>query len=202
MMIRDLSVRNMQQNLLEHKPTRKELQDLRNKRTGLFIFQLSWILVFVCLVIVNWQLRSSSASWPPAGVQPISPVLPTVATVMLLASAWLVRSAAQAMKADEISAFIGRWWGAIGLGIVFVILMAYEWAAIPYSQVYSDVFRMMTGFHVVHAVAIGLFMYRVGRSAQVGLYHSANFWPVEGAAGLWYFVVVAWLLFYVVLYLV
>ena len=192
----------MQRDLLEHKPTRKEIQDLRNKRTGLLIFQLSWILVFVCLVVVNWQLRITSPSWPPAGVEPISPVLPTLATVALAASTFLVRRAVQAMKADDARAFLSRWWLALVMGAVFVGLMLYEWATIPYSQVYSDVFRMMTGFHVVHAVAIGLFMYGVGRNAHAGAYHSGNFWPVEGAAGLWYFVLVAWLLFYAALYLV
>jgi hypothetical protein len=29
-----------------------------------------------------------------------------------------------------------------------------------------------------------------------------HFWPVEAAANLWYFVTVAWLLFFVVLYVI
>ena len=60
----------------------------------------------------------------------------------------------------------------------------------------------MTGFHVVHALAIMAVMLRVYRGGSRGEYsggeHAA--WAVEGAAKLWYFVVVAWLLFYVVLY--
>ena len=59
----------MQRDLAEKNLSRAELQDLRNKRTGLAVFQISWILVFVCLVVVNWQLRWSQPSWPPPGVQ-------------------------------------------------------------------------------------------------------------------------------------
>jgi len=33
-------------------------------------------------------------------------------------------------------------------------------------------------------------------------YNPVNFWSVEAAAQLWYFVVVAWLLFFVVLYII
>jgi heme/copper-type cytochrome/quinol oxidase subunit 3 len=192
----------MQQDLTEAKLTRKEQQELRNKRSGLFIFQVSWILVFVCLVVVNWQLRSRAVSWPPPGVEPVSPVLPTLATIALGISAWLARGAAQAIRAGNLPGFEPRWRAAIGLGVVFALIMAYEWLAIPYSAIYSDVFRLMTGFHGVHAIAIGLFMAVIARKARGGVYGPANFWPVEGAASLWYFVLVAWLLFYVVLYLV
>ncbi|MBZ0292015.1 MAG: cytochrome c oxidase subunit 3 [Anaerolineae bacterium] len=192
----------MQQNLLEQKLSRAELQDLRNKRTGLFIFQVSWIMIFVCLVIANWQLRYGATSWPPPGVEPLHWFLPAVATAALFVSALIARSATQALKADEVGRFLARWPLAIGLGAVFVVLVGYEWVTIPYSQIYSDVFRMMTGFHMVHAVVIGIFMFGIYRNARAGAYGSLNFWPVEGATSLWYFVLVAWLLFFVVLYLI
>jgi heme/copper-type cytochrome/quinol oxidase subunit 3 len=49
-------------------------------------------------------------------------------------------------------------------------------------------------------VVIGALLVRVYRSAMRGAYNSGSFWPVEGAAGLWYFVTIAWILFYAVLY--
>lgn len=190
----------MQRDLLEQQLSRKELQDLRNKRTGLFIFQVSWILVFVCLAIVNWQLRFSGSGWPPPGVEKISPLLPTLATAALLASAFFVRRSVRGIQENRVDSFLATWRLALALGLMFVLLMAYEWAIIPYSGAYSDVFRMMTGFHIVHALAIGAFMISIERGARAGRYGQLNFWPVEGAAGLWYFVLIAWILFYVVLY--
>ncbi len=191
----------MSSEVLEQKLSRKELQDLKNKRSGLAIFQLSWILVFVCLVIVNWQLRTAQPSWPPQGVQAPAVALPTLATIGLLVSVWLVRRAARALTNDRRDAFFSHWRAALVLGSVFIGVMLYEFFSIPYSAIYSDVFRMMTGFHGVHALAIVVFMGMIYRRARAGAYSPADFWPVEGAAGLWYFVVFAWILFYVVLYL-
>ena len=192
----------MQSELTKPELSREELQQLRNKRSGMTIFQISWIMVFVCLVIVNWQLRSGQVSWPPPGVERPSPVLPTVATVALLASAWLARTATRALKNDYLDVFLRRWRLALALGAVFVVIIAYEWVVLPYSGIYSDVFRMMTAFHGVHALAIGAFMGMIYRGARAGQYGSTHFWPVEGATSLWYFVVFAWMLFYVVLYLI
>ena len=93
-----------------------------------------------------------------------------------------------------------QWRITLALGAVFVVAIAYEWLKLPYSGVYSDVFRMMTAFHMVHALAIGAFMGMIYRGVQAEVYNEENFWPVEGATSLWYFVIVAWMLFYVVLY--
>lgn len=191
-----------QRDFLEQNLSREELQALRNRRTGLLIFQISWIMAFICLVIVNWQIRSTSPQWPPAGVEPVPWALPTLATGALLASVVFVRRGLRAVRDDAQAAFLAAWRWALLLGAGFVIVMLYEFLVIPYTGVYSDVFRMMTGFHMVHAVVIGYLMLRVYRSGRAGQYGPLHFWPVEGAAGLWYFVLVAWLLFFVVLYLI
>ncbi len=182
--------------------TPAELLQQRNRRTGLTIFQISWILVFVCLVIVNWQLRGNHASWPPPGVAAPSALLPGLVTLGLLLSAWLARGATRALAARARTSFERQWRAALGLGALFVLVIGYEWLRIPASGIYSDVFRMMTGFHLLHALAIGLFMSMIARGVRAGRVSAQNLWPAEGAASLWYFVVVAWLLFCPVLYLI
>lgn len=191
-----------QRDFLEQNLSREELQAIRNRRTGLLIFQISWIMAFVCLVIVNWQIRSTAPQWPPAGVEPVPWALPAVATAALAVSALQVRRGLRAVHADAQPAFIRAWQIGLALGAAFIVIMLYEFLVIPYTGVYSDVFRMMTGFHMVHAIAIGYVLLRVYRGGRAGRYGPLNFWPVEGAAGLWYFVLVAWLLFFVVLYLI
>ena len=64
---------------------------LKNNRLGMTIFQASWIMVFFALIVVNWQLRFSYAQWPPEGVAPFDPLLPSAATLALLLSALLAR---------------------------------------------------------------------------------------------------------------
>ena len=190
----------MQSDLLEQQLTREERLALKNKRTGLTIFQISWIMVFVSLVVVNWQLRFSQLDWPPPGVDP-APVIPaTLASLALIASVVLARRAVKNLLNGDEAAFIKGWPWAIGLGAVFTVIMLYEWLALPYTGIYSDVFRMMTGFHVIHALVVGALMVSVYRSARAGELQPVNYWYAEGTTSMWVFVLVAWILFYVVLY--
>jgi cytochrome c oxidase subunit 3 len=190
----------MQRDLAEPQLTREELQALKNRRAGLAIFQASWIMVFVVLILVNWQLRSQAPSWPPPGVVELDPIIPTLMTIGLAASSLLVRQGTRAVKAGRTAMLRSRWRIAIALGALFVAVMAFEWAAVPYSGQYSNVFRLMVGFHGVHALAIGIFLVHVYRHAEQ--YSPTHFWPVEAAAGLWHFVTIAWMMFYAVLYVV
>lgn len=192
----------MQQEALEQGLSRDELMALKNKRTGVTIFQISWILVFVCLIVVNLQLRSNFPSWPPAGVAELSIALPTMATVGLLVSAVLARRGLQAMRAGEIASFLRNWRVAVTLGAGFVLIMAYEWLSVQFSGQYSNVFRVMTAFHGFHALVIGWIMLVVYKNAHAGLYDATRHWAVEAAAKMWYFVVVAWIMFYTVLYII
>ena len=192
----------MQRDLLEQGLSRQERQDLQNKRTALLIFQLSWIMAFVCISVVSLDLRSLTTAWPPAGVPRLDVIIPTLMTLALIASSVFVRRGVKALQAGQTEGLLTNWRYAIGLGTLFVVVMTIEWIVIPYSGRYSDVFRLMVGFHGVHALVIGYYLWRVYRNAQDGRYGPSYFWPVEGGAGLWHFVTVAWILFYLVLYIV
>lgn len=190
------------QEVLEQKLSRKELQDLRNKRTGLAIFQASWIMVFVCLILVNLQLRNGFVTWPPEGVGALEPILPTAMTIALIASCFTTRRGVRALRREDTQRFLSNWLVTLGLGALFVLVMAFEWVSIPYSGQFSNMFRLMVGFHGVHALVIAIYMWRVYQNGRNGAYSQTDFWPVEGASGLWYFVAIAWVMFYAVLYIV
>jgi heme/copper-type cytochrome/quinol oxidase subunit 3 len=188
---------------MEQSLSREELQALRNKRTGVTVFQISWIMVFVCLIVVNLQIRSNFPTWPPAGVAPLEWVLPTIATLGLIASTWFARGALKALEADRLESFLGQWRVTLILAVAFVAIMAFEWITVPESGQYSTLFRVMTAFHGLHALVIGVIMFRVYRTAQAGGYTDANqMWVVEAGAKLWYFVTIAWLMFFTVLYII
>ncbi len=178
---------------------------LKNKRLGMTIFQASWIMVFLAMIIVNWQLRFSYAQWPPEGVAPFDPLIPSIATLALLLSAALVRRGWRNLRAGGLQGFITNWRLAMMLGLAFMAIIVYEFINVSEAALatqYGITLRLMTGFHVAHALAILAVMLRVYRSGGRGAYSGGAdaAWAVEGAAKLWYFVAVAWLLFYVVLY--
>ncbi|MBL8155196.1 MAG: heme-copper oxidase subunit III [Anaerolineae bacterium] len=192
----------MERTAVESQLSRAELIALRNKRTGLAIFQISWIMAFVCMAVVHGWIRATSPSWPPPGVDQISPVVPTAMTLALIVSCFFARQAVRAVKGDQQAALLLNWGITLGLGVLFTLVMIYEWVTIPFSGQYSTVFRLLVGFHAVHALVVGIYMIRVYQNARRGQYHPANTWPVEGGASLWYFVTVAWLIFYVVLFVI
>ena len=190
----------MTQHVLE-KLSRQEQQQLRNRRTGLAIFQISWIMAFICLIIVNFWIRGNSDTWPPAGIQ-VEKLIPTLMTVVLIASSFFIRRGVRALKADNIPAFSSSWRSGLVLGGVFAVVMAIEFVAAPGTGQFLSIYRLMIGFHHIHALVIGYYLIRVYQNGKNGAYSSADFWPVEGGASLWDFVTVAWVLFYVVLYII
>ena len=178
---------------------------LKNNRLGMTIFQVSWIMAFFAMIMVNWQLRFSYSQWPPAGVPPFEPLLPSIATLALLLSAALVRRGWGSLLAGNPSTFLSYWRLAMALGASFMAIVVYEFMTVSEAALatqYGITLRLMTGFHFVHALAILGLMLRVYRRARSGAYRGGEHkaWAVEGTAKLWYFVAIAWLLFYVVLY--
>lgn len=178
---------------------------LKNNRLGMNIFQASWIMVFFAMIVVNWQLRYSYTQWPPAGVKPFDPLLPSIATLALLLSALFVRRGRRSLQGASGSGFLAYWRLAMALGLAFMAIIIYEFLTVSQAALatqYGATMRLMTGFHVVHAVAILAVMVWVDRTglkvARGG--SSYDFWAVEGTAKLWYFVTFAWFLFYLVLY--
>ena len=141
---------------------------LKNNRLGMTIFQASWIMVFFALIVVNWQLRFSYAQWPPAGVAPFDPLLPSAATLALLLSALLARAGWRGFRLGRLGVFLMSWRLATALGVVFMALILYEFAAVSEAALatqYGVTMRLMTGFHLAHALAILAVMLRVYRIA-------------------------------------
>ncbi len=191
----------MTQQALEQKLSRQEQLQLRNRRTGLTVFQISWIMTFVCLIIVNFWMRGVSETWPPAGVE-VEKLIPTLMTLVLIASSFFIRRGVRALKANDLSSFTLNWRNGLLLGGVFAVVMAIEFVAAPGSGQFLSVYRLMIGFHHIHALVIGYYLIRVYQNAKRGAYTSTDYWPVEGGTSLWDFVTVAWVLFYVVLYII
>lgn len=189
------------QQISEEQLSRDELLRLKNNRLGLTLFQLSWILVFVCLVFVQLQIRWSFPAWPPPGVERLSALLPTLATLLLLGSNVVVRRGMRALSGGSREGFRAQWGLTLALGAIFIAIMTYEWLVVPDSGQYSMVFRVMTAFHAVHALAIGYYLWRVFNYALHVGYTRHNFFAVEAGVKLWDFVTAAWLLFFVVLYI-
>jgi heme/copper-type cytochrome/quinol oxidase subunit 3 len=195
----------------EAEDARREAElKLKNNRLGVTIFQISWIMVFVCMLVIYWWM-GYQPNWRPTPAQAPSAILPTIATIALVVSGWFARrglktieAVDRAAPADAKRAFLRPWRIAIGLGTLFLLIMTGAYIAVPANNAtaqFGYIYRLMIGYHALHALVIGYMMIRIDQLSDDGRYHAENSWPVEGATKLWYFVVVAWLMFYPVLYL-
>jgi heme/copper-type cytochrome/quinol oxidase subunit 3 len=175
---------------------------LKNNKLGITVFQGSWIMVFLCLILVYWQM-GYSPGWRPAPDQKPALLLPTIATVALLASTWFARQGLLAVKGDQTTRFQQQWLLAIVTGGAFLLIMVQQFLALPPDTAearYGQLYRVMIGYHALHALAIGFMQIQVYRYAA--RYHAGNHWSVEATVRLWNFVTVAWVLFYAVLYII
>jgi heme/copper-type cytochrome/quinol oxidase subunit 3 len=192
----------MAQKAVEQELSRDELIALRNKRTGMTVFQLSWIMVFVCLFLVNMQIRSNFPQWPPEGVARLDQVLPTIVSVLLLASGVTARAALQSLEANKKKRFFSEWRATLALGAVFTAAMIAALLMVQDGGQYGTIARVMIAYHAVHALVIAVYMWQVEGRVRAGVVNARDSWSVEAGVKLWNFVIIAWVLFYIALYVI
>ena len=194
----------------EERIAREKAQRLSNNRLGVTIFQVSWIMAFIALIIAYWQLGFTDGWRPSADLAP-NPVLPLLATVIIVISGFFARRGWKIAEQTEPKAkndlkppFQQAWLIAIVLGLIFSGIMIQQFFAIPSGNEpelrFGMIYRLMIGYHAFHAIVTLIMMFQVYRLGADHRYDSENFWAVEGSTKLWYFAIVAWLLFYAVLY--
>ncbi|GAB5493535.1 MAG: hypothetical protein Phog2KO_37500 [Phototrophicaceae bacterium] len=198
----------------QHEREREEReiqQRLSNNRLGVTVFQVSWIMAFVALIVVYWQLGFTEGWRPRADLAP-NAILPLIATVAILASGFFARKGWKIAQHTEPKAknglkpaFQPTWLIAIVLGLVFFGIMMQQLFALPFGDEpefrFGMIYRLMIGYHALHAFVTIIMMWQVYRFGADHRYNSDNYWALEGSTKLWYFVIVAWLMFYAVLYL-
>ncbi len=195
----------------EEQAERERQQRLSNNRLGVTIFQVSWIMAFIALIVVYWQLGFTEGWRPTAELAP-NPILPLVATIAILASGFYARKGWKIAEHTEPKAinnhkpdFQPTWMIAIILGLVFFGIMMQQFFALPFGDDtelrFGMIYRLMIGYHALHAIVTIFMMWQVYRYGADHRYNSNNYWALEGTTKLWYFVIVAWLMFYAVLYL-
>jgi cytochrome c oxidase subunit III len=156
-----------------------------------------------------------SAAWPnlgPAGTidtfTKMGPFpIPTINTLLLLASGVTLTIAHHALKDNHRSKVIFWMAATVLLGAVFMGFQAYEYAH-AYSElnlkltsgIYGSTFFMLTGFHGFHvtmgAIMLTVVLFRIIKGHFTPEHHFA----FEGAAWYWHFVDVVWLALYVIVY--
>lgn len=166
-------------------------------RTGLWLFILSEAMIFVLLLTVRFVL--AGGGHPAALNQPLAVLM----TVVLLASGWPAHRARRALARGDHRGLRG-WVGlTLGLGGLFLVGMAVEWAELAVSpgSLYGTAFFTTTGAHGLHVLAGLLVWGSVLLRARREPVEAEAAWAVEAAERYWHFVDVVWGFIYPVFYL-
>ncbi len=180
-------------------------QQLANNRLLITLTVITLSLVFACLIYSNFIVRNAQGSWPPAGVDRMDILTPLVMTVILVLSSGAAIMAVRALKAGQRGPLLTYLYVTMGGGLVYSVWMLAFLARLltTFNGVYSALFLALWFVHVVHAVAVLLYLGYVTVQVRRGRYSVAEGWfPLEGSTNLWHFVTIVWIVLFVVLYIV
>jgi cytochrome c oxidase subunit I+III len=159
---------------------------------------------FALLLGTYFYLRGKEQSWPPAGVRTPEMWLALLGTSLLVASLWPQHAVNRAAASGDIGRMRRGLWLATLLGAGFLLLRFVELQKLPFawnSHAYGSIFWVILGLHTLHG-STGI----LENLVLISLLHRG---PVERKHALdiqlsglyWYFVVLAWLPFFAILYL-
>lgn len=171
---------------------------------GVVLFLASELMFFAGLFAAYFDLRNSTAVWPPAGVR-LDPVLPTIGTLLLLVSSIAMLLMTRALERGRYQAAYG-WLGCgIVAGLTFVGIALVGYAKNSFSiasNAYGSIYYAMTGFHLLHVAAgiillAGLFLGLRSRAMTANRRAGA-----EAISYYWHFVFVVWVGIYGAIYII
>ena len=157
---------------------------------------------FALTVGAYFYLRTRVTTWPP-NVPPPDHLWGAVNTVVLLASAIpneLVRRAAHRVDLSKV-----RLWMIVCLvfAVAFNLIRIFEFGSLNCrwdTNAYASVVWLLLGLHTVHIVTDFLDTAVLAALMFVGPIEERRFVDVSESSGYWYFVVLAWLPIYGVIY--
>ena len=186
------------------------------------MFFVAWFWIFFEMALFHHhrtlsgieEVRTAWATWPPAGVEAVSPWhLPLVNTLTLLLSGTTITWSHHALQQGDRK---GAKWGlilTILLGALFTTIQIYEYSHINHehlfyseaaanSGLYGSTFFLATGFHGFHVFIGTLFLIVCLIRLMNGAFTPKQHFGFEAAAWYWHFVDVVWLFLFAFVYVI
>jgi cytochrome c oxidase subunit III len=170
---------------------------------GLLTFLASESLMFGGFFATFLFFRGITAVWPPEETK-VELLLPTINTIILVSSSFVMHFGAVAIKKNNLKGM--QLWYAITaiMGAIFLGGQVYEYMTLGYgltTNVFSNCFYIMTGFHGLHVLVGVLWILTVlWRSRRPGTYSATKHTVVEMAEIYWHFVDIIWIVLFTLVY--
>jgi cytochrome c oxidase subunit III len=170
---------------------------------GLLTFLISESLMFGGFFAAYLFFRGSTEVWPPEATE-VELLLPTINTIILVSSSFVIHLGDAAIKKNDVEG-MRKWYGITAImGAIFLLGQVVEYMSLGYgmtTNVFSNCFYLMTGFHGLH-VFIGLLLILgvLWRSRREGHYSVHKHTGIEMAEMYWHFVDIIWIVLFTLIY--
>ena len=129
--------------------------------TGMPIFIVSEIFIFLSFFATYWMVRLGTYAWPPAHTPDMPIGLPLLMTALLVSSSVTIHIGEEKLEHGDLAGFRKWLMLTILLGLAFVGCTSFEYTHLiehgflPSTNAFSMIFFSITGFHASHVI-IGL----------------------------------------------
>ena len=162
------------------------------------------IVVFSGLIASYFWLKLANPAWPPEGTDLKPLLLPSINTVILVASGvamlvakrGIVRGSQRTLQVGQVIALL--------LGVVFLLLKYVEYSGYDYdwaTHAYGSITWTATGFHSAHVISVVFKGVIVLLMSLRGMFKPDRHLAFEVSVIYWVFVVVIWLPLFFTMYL-
>jgi len=159
--------------------------------------------VFGTLIASYFYLRIGEPTWPPPGIDPPKLLLPTLNTLILVASSLPMYLADRAVTRGDRRTLLVGLSVAIAFAVAFLVLKVVEYSGVSYrwdDHAYGSIVWLIIGFHSTHVISLVLKTIVMLVLAVRGYFNEKRTLGVQVNGLYWHFVVAVWLPLYVVLY--
>jgi heme/copper-type cytochrome/quinol oxidase subunit 3 len=178
------------------------------EKLGVWIFLMSEILLFGCLISGYVYVRLGSSVWP-AAAQTHSVLMGTTNTIILLTSSLAMILAVQSAKSDDQLGIKAGLLGAFSLGALFLMIkLAIEWPReiangfIITGGLAPSTYYTLMGAHAVHVgIGLGGISYLMAKGFA-GKFNAQSHTSLELIGLYWAFVDIVWIFLFPLFYLI
>jgi cytochrome c oxidase subunit 3 len=199
----DLISDNELERSLEKTATEREHDEAGNSMFGFIVFLLSESVIFLSFFAGYILYKTTVPDWLPAGVEGLEIKDPTINTVVLVSSSFVIYIAEKFLHHKNLWGFRFFWLLTMAMGSYFLYGQAVEWNSLKFSftsGVFGGTFYLLTGFHGLH-IFTGILLQTIMliRSFLPNNYEGGQF-GVEATSLFWHFVDVIWIILFILIY--
>jgi cytochrome c oxidase subunit 3 len=170
---------------------------------GFIVFLLSESVIFLSFFAGYIIYKTSTVNWLPAGVSGLEVKEPSINTVVLVASSFVIYFAEKALERHDLKSYRLLLFLTMVMGGYFLFGQAVEWSQLEFgftSGTFGGMFYLLTGFHGLHVfTGILLQLIVLLRSFIPGNFDHGHF-GINATSLFWHFVDVIWIVLFLLIY--